>query len=61
MLKLPDGVHASMLDDLNRGKPLELNYLSGDVARIGCAHGIATPIHDFVTAALQPYVNGTPQ
>lgn len=50
-----------MLDDLNRGKPLELNYLSGDVARIGCAHGIATPIHDFVTAALQPYVNGTPQ
>ncbi len=60
MLGLPDGVHASMLDDLQRGKPLELNYLSGDVSRIGREHGIATPLHDFVTAALQPYVNGAP-
>lgn len=59
MLSLPDTVHASMLDDLNRGKPLELNFLSGDVSRIGREHEVATPLHDFVTAALQPYVNGT--
>ncbi len=50
-----------MLDDLNRGKPLELNYLSGDVVRIGHMHGVATPFHEFVTAALQPYVNGKPK
>ncbi len=60
MLGLPGGVHASMLDDLNRGKPLELNYLSGDVVRIGHTHGVATPFHRVVTAALQPFVNGTP-
>ncbi len=60
-LDLPGGVHASMLDDLGRGKPLELNYLSGDVVRLGRIHGIATPLHDFVTAVLQPYVNGTPK
>ncbi len=60
-LGLPEGVHASMLDDLNRGKPLELNYLSGDVVRIGRMHGVATPLHEFVTAALQPYVNGKPK
>ncbi len=60
MLGLPGGIHASMLDDLDRGKPLELNYLSGDVVRIGRLHGIATPLHEFVTAALQPYVNGSP-
>lgn len=58
MLNLPDTVHASMLDDLRRGKPLELNYLSGDVSQIGHEQGIATPLHDFVTAALQPYANG---
>ena len=57
---LPDTVHASMLDDLNRGKPIELNYLSGDVSRLSKDHGIATPLHDFVTAALQPYANGAP-
>ncbi len=57
---MPDNVHASMLDDLLRGKRLELNYLSGEVSRIGREHGIATPLHDFVTAALQPYVNGAP-
>ncbi len=60
MLGLPGEIHASMLDDLNRGKPLELNYLSGDVVRIGRMHGIATPLHELVTAALQPYVNGPP-
>ncbi|MEX0287437.1 MAG: ketopantoate reductase family protein [Paracoccaceae bacterium] len=60
MENLPGSVHASMLDDLRRGKPLELNHLSGDVSRIGRKHGIATPLHDFVTAALQPFADGAP-
>ncbi|MEM7303090.1 MAG: ketopantoate reductase family protein [Pseudomonadota bacterium] len=60
LLSLPDTVHASMLDDLNNGKPLELNYLSGDVSRLGRENGILTPLHDFVTATLQPFVNGAP-
>ncbi len=57
---LPDNVHASMLDDLQRGKRLELNFLSGEVSRLGALHGIATPVHDVVSAALQPFVDGAP-
>lgn len=53
-------MHASMLDDLLRGKQLELNSLSGEVARLGRIHGIATPIHDVFNAALQPFVDGPP-
>jgi 2-dehydropantoate 2-reductase len=53
-------VHASMLDDLRAGKRLEVNYLSGDVARIGARLGVPTPLHSFVAAALQPYAYGAP-
>ena len=42
---LPGTVHASMLDDLVRGKRIELDYLSGDVVRLGALHGVATPLH----------------
>ncbi len=55
-----DRVHASMLDDLNRGKRLELNFLSGEIVRLGGRLGVPTPTHAFVTAALQPFVMGPP-
>jgi 2-dehydropantoate 2-reductase len=57
---LPAGAHASMLDDLTRGKPLELEYLSGEIVRLGAAHGIPTPVHGMVRAALLPFVDGAP-
>jgi len=53
-------IHASMLDDLNRGRRIEVDYLSGEVSRLGQKHGIATPVHDFVAAALAPYRDGPP-
>ena len=31
---------------------------SGAVVRLGKAHGVATPTHDFVHRALHPYVDG---
>lgn len=52
--KLPDTMHASMLDDLRNGKPLEHEYLSGDLVRLGKAHGVPTPIHSVLYAALKP-------
>ena len=52
--RLPDHMHASMLDDLRNGKPLELEYLSGDVVRLGREHGVPTPIHSTLYAALKP-------
>ncbi|MCV2864805.1 ketopantoate reductase family protein [Albidovulum sediminicola] len=57
---LPDTMHASMLDDLNAGKRLEVDYLSGDVVRLGRKHGVPTPIHNVLWAALQPLKDGAP-
>ena len=57
---LPGTVHASMLDDLLHGKRIELDYLSGDVVRLGKEFGVATPIHSVFLAALKPFVNGAP-
>lgn len=55
----PPGMHASMLDDLLRGRRLELDWLSGEVARRGKRLGIATPAHDFAVAVLAPHAGGT--
>lgn len=52
--RLPPTMHASMLDDFRRGKPLEHEYLSGDVVRLGRRYGVPTPIHDVLYAALKP-------
>ena len=51
---LPGHIHASMLDDLRNGKPIELEYLSGDVVRLGRKHGVPTPIHRTLYATLKP-------
>lgn len=56
----PPGMHASMLDDLRGGKPIETDYLSGDVVRIGAEHGVPTPIHGVFHAALAPFRDGAP-
>lgn len=58
--KLPGTMHASMLDDLNAGKRLEVDYLSGDVVRLGGEHGVLTPIHEVFRSALQPFRDGPP-
>jgi 2-dehydropantoate 2-reductase len=56
---LPPQAKASMLEDLERGRRIELPWLSGAVVRLGRAAGVATPIHGFITTVLKPYVNGT--
>ena len=58
--RLPNGMKASMLVDLERGNRLELEWLSGAVCRLGREAGIDTPVHDVVLAALAPFVAGTP-
>jgi 2-dehydropantoate 2-reductase len=58
--KLPSHVKASMLGDLQAGKPLELPWLAGAVVRRSEAHGLQADANRFVAAALAPYVNGAP-
>jgi 2-dehydropantoate 2-reductase len=54
----PPGSKSSMLEDLERGRPLELPWLSGAVARLGKQSGVATPTHHFITSVLTPFAAG---
>jgi 2-dehydropantoate 2-reductase len=56
---LPHHAKASMLEDLERGKRLELPWLSGAVVRLGKEVGVATPIHAFIATVLKPHVDGS--
>jgi len=55
---LPPNARSSMLEDLERGRPLELPWLSGTVVRIGQELGVDTPVHRFMTTVLTPHING---
>jgi 2-dehydropantoate 2-reductase len=58
---LPKQMMASMAHDLLAGKPIELNGLSGAVARLGKQHGVPVPTHTFIAQALAPFTDGRPQ
>lgn len=51
---LPHGSTSSMQRDVMDGRPSELEAQVGAVVRLGTAHGIGTPVFDFLYAALLP-------
>ena len=51
-------IKPSMLVDLERGKPLEVEWLSGAISRLGRDAGVPTPTHDVVWGALKPWSLG---
>ena len=53
-------IKPSMLVDLERGKPLEVEWLSGAISRLGRDVGVPTPTHDVVWGALKPWSLGPP-
>lgn len=53
-------IKPSMLIDLERGKPLEVEWLSGAISRFGRDAGVPTPTHDVVWGALKPWSLGPP-
>jgi 2-dehydropantoate 2-reductase len=55
----PPNSKSSMLEDLERGRPLELPWLSGAVVRLGEAVEVPAPTHRFITTVLTPFVRGT--
>lgn len=50
---LPAEMKPSMLHDLEAGRRLELDWLNGEVVRLGEALGVETPAHRAVTEALE--------
>jgi len=55
---MPPGAKSSMLEDLERARPLELPWLSGAVVRLGAEVGVPTPTHALIETLLRPFVNG---
>jgi 2-dehydropantoate 2-reductase len=55
---LPAEMKSSMLHDLEAGKPLELDWLTGAVLRLGARHGVATPANRVIQDALAAYKDG---
>jgi 2-dehydropantoate 2-reductase len=55
---LTAGMKASMANDLDRGNRLELDWLAGQVSRLGKEFKVPTPVNDTVYAALKPYRMG---
>jgi 2-dehydropantoate 2-reductase len=58
---LPDHMVSSMAHDKRAGKPLEVNWLSGGVVRVGARHGVPTPTHAFIAQALSVDAAGKPR
>lgn len=56
----PPELIPSMAVDLVRGNRLELPWLSGKVVELGRRHGVPTPTHALMYAALKPYTLGAP-
>ena len=57
----PKTMYASMYHDLAKGRPMELDSLSGYIVRQGRALGVPTPVHEMAYLALKPYMDGTPK
>lgn len=55
---LPHDMISSMLGDLERGNRLEVQWLSGAVARLGKEMNIGTPANRFIYAALKLHARG---
>jgi 2-dehydropantoate 2-reductase len=55
---LPERMSSSMLDDLLRGRRLELPWLGQTVADMAQQLGVPTPVNELLAAVLDPYVSG---
>jgi 2-dehydropantoate 2-reductase len=56
--RFPAESKSSMFEDLERGRPLELPWLSGAVVRLGREVGVVAPTHQFINAVLTPLASG---
>jgi 2-dehydropantoate 2-reductase len=56
---VPATMKASMANDLDRGNRLELDWLAGEVCRLGKELNVATPVNDTIYAALKLHRMGS--
>jgi len=53
MVKIDPKARSSMLDDLDRGRATEVDYLNGEIVRLGDAHGIPVPVNRKIIALVK--------
>jgi 2-dehydropantoate 2-reductase len=58
--RYPPWTKSSMLVDLEAGRRLELEAITGAAVRRGAAAGVPTPANGAIYAALKPYADGPP-
>ena len=58
--RFPPDTVASMRQDLDAGKRLELEAITGEIVRLGRKHAVPTPLHSLVYTVLKPYRDGPP-
>ena len=56
--ELPSDVRASTAVDLEKGQPLEVDWISGAVTRLAKAKGLEAPANETIHGLLSPYKNG---
>ena len=56
----PPATVASMRQDLDAGRRLELDGICGAIVRLGRKHGVPTPLHRMAYALLKPFRDGAP-
>ena len=59
-LTFPVDIRLAMLVDLDHGRRIEVEWMTGIISRYGKALGVPTPANDFIYACLKPWANGTP-
>lgn len=57
----PKTMYPLMYHDIARGRPMELDSLSGHLVRLGRKLGVPTQVHGMAYLALKPYLHGTPK
>ena len=60
-LELAPAVKPSMLLDLEHGRRLELDWLTGEIVRLGQKLGVTTPVNAEVYESLKPHAMGAAQ
>jgi 2-dehydropantoate 2-reductase len=56
--KLGEDASSSLANDLMRGHPLEVDWLAGQLSRLGRTLGVPTPLNDTIYAALKLHRRG---
>ncbi|MCU0789538.1 MAG: 2-dehydropantoate 2-reductase [Nitratireductor sp.] len=60
MLKVDEDARSSMAEDLERGREPEIDWLNGEIARLGASSGVPTPVNSEIIAQVSQLFAGKP-